>query len=87
MIQPLSADQAGKTTPLKVATASIKAQLLEKAKTDSITKWTSDTKKAFDGEGLVRDRVRPACSGDRHGDDHTADRQCRSPRRSSSCRS
>ena len=50
VIQPISAIRRGKTTPLKVATPSIKAQLLEKAKTDSTTKWTSDTTKAFEGK-------------------------------------
>ena len=50
MIQPISAVKPAKTTPLKDAKAQIKAQLLEKAKTDSITKWTADTKKSFDAK-------------------------------------
>lgn len=48
VIQPISAVKPGTTTPLKEAKASIKAQLLEKEKTDMITKWTSDTKSSFD---------------------------------------
>ena len=34
--------------------------LLDKAKTDAITKWTTDTKSVLRQEGLVRDRVRAA---------------------------
>ena len=70
VIQPISAIKPGKTTPLKEAKASIKAQLLEKAKTDSITKWTTDTKKAFDKKiayatgfappAAATERLRPA---------------------------
>ena len=50
VIQPLSAVKPGSTTPLKQVEAQIKSQLLEKEKTDSITKWTADTKKAFDSK-------------------------------------
>jgi parvulin-like peptidyl-prolyl isomerase len=50
VIEPISAIKRGKTTPLKDVKASIKAQLLEKAKADSTTKWTSDTTKAFEGK-------------------------------------
>ncbi len=50
VIQPISAVRRGRTTSLKAATPSIKAQLLEKAKADSTTKWTSDTTKAFEGK-------------------------------------
>lgn len=48
VIQPLSDVRPGKTTPLKDVKAQIKAQLEEKAKNDAITKWTADTKKAFE---------------------------------------
>ena len=51
MIQPISAIRPGTTTPLKDATPQIKAQLLEKAKTDAITKWTADVKKYFAKQG------------------------------------
>jgi len=50
VIQPLSDVRPGKTTPLKDVKAQIKAQLAEKAKNDAITKWTADTKKAFESK-------------------------------------
>ncbi len=50
VIQPISAVKPGTTTPLKDVEATIKANLLTKAQTDAITKWTSDTTKAFEGK-------------------------------------
>ena len=50
VIQPVSAIRPAKTTPLKDVKEQIKAQLLDKAKNDSITKWTADTKKAFESK-------------------------------------
>jgi parvulin-like peptidyl-prolyl isomerase len=50
VIQPLSDVKPSTTTPLKDVRAQIKATLLEKAKTAVITKWTTDTKNAFDGK-------------------------------------
>ena len=47
VIQPLSAVKPAKTSPLKDVRAQIKAQLEEKAKNDSITNWTAETKKSF----------------------------------------
>jgi parvulin-like peptidyl-prolyl isomerase len=47
VIQALSPIKPAKKTALKAVTAQIKAQLEQKAKTDAITKWTADTKKAF----------------------------------------
>ena len=47
MIQPISAVRPPTTTPLKDAKPQIKAQLLDKAKNDAITKWTDDVKKYF----------------------------------------
>ena len=47
MIQPISAVRPPATTSLKDATPQIKAQLLDKAKNDAITKWTDDVKKYF----------------------------------------
>jgi foldase protein PrsA len=48
VIQPISAVKPPKTTPLKDAKPQIEAQLLDKAKTDAITKWTNDVKKYFE---------------------------------------
>ena len=48
MIQPISDVRPPATTPLKDAKAQIKAQLLDKAKNDAITKWTDDVKKYFE---------------------------------------
>ena len=50
VIQPLSEVKPGKTTPLKDVKAQIKAQLVEKSKNDSITKWVADTKKEFESK-------------------------------------
>lgn len=50
VIQPISPVKPGKTTPLKDVKAQIKSQLEEKAKTDAITKWTAETKKAFESK-------------------------------------
>ena len=50
VIQPISAVKPAKTSPLKDVKAQIKAQLDQKAKTDSITKWQADTKKAFESK-------------------------------------
>ena len=50
IIQPISKVKPSSTTPLKDVKAQIKAQLEEKAKTDSITKWTEDTKKSFESK-------------------------------------
>ena len=50
VIQPISAIKPAKTTPLKDVKEQIKAQLLDKAKNDSITKWTADTKKSFESK-------------------------------------
>jgi parvulin-like peptidyl-prolyl isomerase len=47
VIQPISAVRPPATTSLKDATPQIKAQLLDKAKNDAITKWTDDVKKYF----------------------------------------
>ena len=47
VIQPISAIKPAKVTPLKDAKPAIKATLLDKAKTDAITKWTADTKSFF----------------------------------------
>jgi len=47
VIQPISAIKPAKVTPLKDAKPAIQATLLEKAKTDAITKWTADTKSFF----------------------------------------
>ena len=85
--------QAGEDDAAEGREAAIKAQLLDKAKTDAITKWTADTKKLLRQEGRLRDRVRAARGSDRHGDDHhrlspvpqAGDEG--SPRRSSTCRS
>lgn len=50
VIEPLSKVKPGTTTPLADVKAQIKSQLLEKAKNDSITKWTTDTSKAFESK-------------------------------------
>ena len=47
VIQPISAIKPPKVTPLKEAKPAIQATLLDKAKTDAITKWTADTKSFF----------------------------------------
>jgi parvulin-like peptidyl-prolyl isomerase len=47
VIQPISAIRPGSVTPLKDVKAKIKASLVEKAKTDAITAWTTQTKKDF----------------------------------------
>jgi foldase protein PrsA len=47
VIQPISAVKPAKVTPLKDAKPAIQATLLDKAKTDAITKWTADTKSFF----------------------------------------
>src|SRR5262249_59316821 len=47
IIKPVSAVKPPATQPLKDAKASIEATLLEQAKNDAITKWTSDTKDFF----------------------------------------
>ena len=47
VIQPISAIKPAKVTPLKDAKPAIQATLLDKAKTDAITKWTADTKSFF----------------------------------------
>ncbi len=47
VITPVSAVKPSTTTPLKDAKAQIEAQLLDKKKTDLITKWTADTKDFF----------------------------------------
>jgi parvulin-like peptidyl-prolyl isomerase len=47
VIQPISDVRPPATTSLKDATPQIKAQLLDKAKNDAITKWTDDVKKYF----------------------------------------
>ncbi len=70
VIQPISDVKPAKTTPLKDVQAQIKAQLLEKGKNDAISTWTTETKKAFDDEGRLRDWIRAAGSSNRHGDDH-----------------
>ena len=54
MIQPISDVKPAKTTPLKDVQAQIKAQLLEKAKNDAITKWTTDTKKSSTRRSTTR---------------------------------
>jgi len=48
VIQPVSAVTPAKTSALKDVKTQVKAQLQEKAKNDAITKWTADTKKAFE---------------------------------------
>jgi foldase protein PrsA len=47
VIQPISDIRPPQTTPLKQAKPQIEATLLEKAKNDAITKWTTDTKNFF----------------------------------------
>ena len=47
VIQPISGVKPSKTTPLKEAKPAIQATLLDKAKTDAITKWTADVKSFF----------------------------------------
>ena len=47
VIQPISEVKPAKVTPLKDAKPAIQATLLDKAKTDAITKWTADTKSYF----------------------------------------
>jgi parvulin-like peptidyl-prolyl isomerase len=47
IIQALSDVRPPKTTPLKSVKDSIKAQLLDQKKRDTMTKWVSDTKKEF----------------------------------------
>lgn len=47
LIKPISAVKPPATTPLKDAKAQIQAQLLNTAKTDMITKWTTATKDFF----------------------------------------
>ena len=47
VITPVSAVKPGTTTPLKDAKAQIQAQLLDKEKTELITKWTTETKEFF----------------------------------------
>jgi len=47
VIEPISDVRPPTTTPLKDAKAQIQATLLEKAKNDAITKWTTDTKNFF----------------------------------------
>jgi foldase protein PrsA len=47
VIQPISDVRPPTTTPLKDAKTQIQATLLEKAKNDAITKWTTDTKTFF----------------------------------------
>jgi parvulin-like peptidyl-prolyl isomerase len=50
VIQPISDIKPARTTPLQEVKAQIKAQVQEKAKNDAITKWTADTKKAFESK-------------------------------------
>ena len=86
VIQPISDVKPAKTTPLKDVQAQIKAQLLEKGKNDAISTWTTDTKKAFDAKvAYATGFAPPAAATDTATT--TADAPCRSPRRSSSCRS
>jgi foldase protein PrsA len=47
VIEPISDVRPPSTTPLKEAKPQIEATLLEKAKNDAITKWTTDTKDFF----------------------------------------
>lgn len=47
LIKPISAVKPASTTSLKDAKPQIQAQLLDKAKTDLITKWSADTKDFF----------------------------------------
>jgi foldase protein PrsA len=47
VIQPISGIKPAKTTPLKDAKPAIEATLLDKAKTDAVTKWTNDMKAFF----------------------------------------
>jgi len=47
VIKPISAVKPSTTTSLKDAKPQIQAQLVDKAKTDLITKWTADTKDFF----------------------------------------
>ncbi|MEI7759790.1 MAG: peptidylprolyl isomerase [Thermoleophilia bacterium] len=48
VIQPVSDVRPGVTLTLKAATAQIKALLLDKAKNEALTKWTTETKKKLD---------------------------------------
>ena len=48
VIQPVSDVRPEGTLPLKAAKAQIEALLLDKAKTDALTKWTSESKKKLD---------------------------------------
>ncbi len=48
IIEALSAVKAAKQTPLKSVKDSIKQQLLQTKKTDTMTKWFNDVKKSFD---------------------------------------
>jgi foldase protein PrsA len=50
LIQPLSDVKPAKTTPLKQVKESIKQQLLQTKKNESMTKWVEDTKKEFADE-------------------------------------
>ena len=48
IIQALTAVKQAKQTPLKSVKDSIKQQLLQTKKTDTMTKWFNDVKKSFD---------------------------------------
>jgi parvulin-like peptidyl-prolyl isomerase len=48
IIQALSAVKPTKQTPLKAVQDSIRQQLLQTKKTDTMTKWFNDVKKSFD---------------------------------------
>ena len=88
VIQPISAVKPATTTPLKDAKAQIKAQLLDKAKTDLITKWTADTKDFFAKKVAYATGFAPPAAATAVGDDHRLIRRgAPRARRSSSCRS
>ena len=71
VIQPISAIKPAKTTPLKDAKPAIQATLLDKAKTDAITKWTNDTKASSPRRSTYATGFAPPAAGDRHvGDDN-----------------
>ena len=93
MIQPISAIKPAKVTPLKDAKPAIEATLLDKAKTDAITKILDRRhQELLRQEGCATGFAPPALRHD-SDDDHRLSLQCLerattgSPRRSSTFKS
>ena len=91
IIQALSAVKPAKTTPLAKVQASIKQQLEQQRKNESMTKWVDDKKKQYCKSGIkyqIGYQPNPDPCATAHGlDHHDVAVSERSPRRSSTSRS